>query len=67
MEVVETMTRRMIHFMCQQKTKWLGEKTKELNNLGFKFWYIGEERISKEISRTIKTNIKQRNQHQNCT
>jgi len=49
---------RMINFMCQQKTKWVDEKMKELNNSGFKFWYIGKVGISKEISRTIKTNIK---------
>ena len=32
------MTRRKINFMCQQKTKWVSEKAKELDSLVFKHW-----------------------------
>jgi len=44
MEVVDTMTRKRINFMCLQETKWVGKKAKELDNLGFKLWYTGEAR-----------------------
>ena len=44
MEVVDTMTRRRINFMCLQETKWVGKKVKELDSSGFKLWYTGEVR-----------------------
>jgi len=44
MEVVDTMTRRRINFMCLQETKWVGKKEKELDSSGFKLWYTGEAR-----------------------
>lgn len=30
--------------MCLQETKWTCEKEKELNDYGFKLWYIGKVR-----------------------
>lgn len=39
MEVVDTMIRRRINYMCLQETKWVGKKEKELDNSGFKLWY----------------------------
>jgi exonuclease III len=44
MEVVDTITRRKINFMCLQETKWVGKKVKELDSLGFKLWYTGKVR-----------------------
>ena len=44
MEVVDTMTRRRINFMCLQETKWVGKKARELDSSGFKLWYTGEVR-----------------------
>jgi exonuclease III len=28
--------------MCQQETKWVGEKAKELDSSRFKHWYTGK-------------------------
>jgi len=44
MEVVDTMIRRRINFMCLQETKWVGKKAKELDSSRFKLWYTGEVR-----------------------
>lgn len=44
MEVVDTMVRRKINFMCLQETKWVGEKARELDTTGFKLWYTGKVR-----------------------
>ena len=42
MEIVDAMTKMKINFMCQQKTMWVGEKTKELDSSRFKHWYTGK-------------------------
>ncbi|KAM7489846.1 hypothetical protein LguiB_027330 [Lonicera macranthoides] len=42
MEIVDTMIRRRINFMCLQETKWVGAKAKELDTSGFKLWYTGK-------------------------
>jgi len=44
MEVVDTMIRRRINFMCLQETKWVEKKAKELDSSRFKLWYTGEVR-----------------------
>jgi hypothetical protein len=31
-----------MNFMCQQETKWVGEKAKKLDSLRFKHWYTGK-------------------------
>ena len=33
MDMVDTMIRKRINFMCLQENKWVGEKAKELDNL----------------------------------
>ena len=40
-ELVNTATRRRVNILCVQKTKWKGQKAKEVDNAGFKFWYTG--------------------------
>ena len=32
-DMVDTMIRKRINFMCLQENKWVGEKAKELDNL----------------------------------
>ena len=44
MEVVEVIVRRR-SIMCLQETKWVGLKAKDLENLGFKLWYSGTNRM----------------------
>jgi hypothetical protein len=34
------MTKRHVNILCVHKTKWKGQKTKGVDNTGFKLWYI---------------------------
>jgi exonuclease III len=40
-EVADTMIRRRVNILCVQETKWEGQKAKEVEDTGFKLWYIG--------------------------
>ena len=40
-ELVDTATRRRVNILCVQKTKWKGQKAKEVDNTGLKLWYTG--------------------------
>jgi hypothetical protein len=40
-EIVDTMIRRRVNILCVQETKWKGQKVKEVEYTGFKFWYTG--------------------------
>jgi exonuclease III len=40
-EIVDTMIRRRMNILCVQETKWKGQKAKEVEDTGFKLWYIG--------------------------
>jgi exonuclease III len=40
-EIVDTMIRRRVNILCVQETKWKGQKTKEVEDTGFKLWYTG--------------------------
>ena len=33
--------RRRVNILCVQETKWKGQKAKEVEVTGFKFWYTG--------------------------
>jgi exonuclease III len=35
------MIRRRVNILCVQKTKWKGQKSKEVEDTGFKLWYAG--------------------------
>jgi exonuclease III len=39
-EIVDTMIRRRVNILCVQETKWKGQKAKEVEDTGFKLWYI---------------------------
>ena len=39
-EVIGVMRDRKINILCVQESKWVGEKTKDIN--GYKLWYTGE-------------------------
>jgi exonuclease III len=34
------MIRRCVNILCVQETKWKGQKAKEVEDTGFKVWYI---------------------------
>jgi exonuclease III len=40
-EIVNIMIRRRVNILCVQETKWKGQKTKEVEDTGFKLWYTG--------------------------
>ena len=40
-ELVDTAVMRRVNILCVQETKWKGQKTKEVDNTGFKLWYTG--------------------------
>jgi exonuclease III len=33
--------RRGVDILCVQETKWRGQKAKEVEDTGFKLWYMG--------------------------
>ncbi|KAG2616376.1 hypothetical protein PVAP13_3NG191756 [Panicum virgatum] len=40
-ELVDAAIRRRVNILCVQETKWKGQKTKEVEDTGFKLWYTG--------------------------
>jgi exonuclease III len=40
-EIVDTMIRRRVNILCVHETKRKGQKAKEVEDTGFKLWYIG--------------------------
>ena len=38
---MDAAVRRRVNILCIQETKWKGQKAKEVDNTGFKLWYIG--------------------------
>ena len=59
MEVVEAMVRRRINIMCLQETKWVGLKAKDLENLGFKLWYSGTNRMRNGVGIIVDKTLTQ--------
>ena len=61
MELVDIMTHRKINILCIQETKWVGEKAKEIDNLGFKLWYTGRSRnrngVGVILDKSLKDNV----------
>ncbi|KAI8547554.1 hypothetical protein RHMOL_Rhmol07G0205200 [Rhododendron molle] len=41
-ELVDTMLRRRIGIACLQETKWVGEKAREIEDTGYKLYYMGD-------------------------
>ena len=56
-EIVDTMIRRRVNILCVQKTKWVGQKAKEVENTGFKLWYTGEVRNKNGVDILIDKNL----------
>ncbi|XP_058008954.1 uncharacterized protein LOC131183079 [Hevea brasiliensis] len=61
MELVDTLERKRVNIACIQETKWIGEKSKEVGNSGYKLWFTGKERnkngVGIIIDRTLKNAI----------
>ena len=39
MEIVDTMIRRKINIICLQETKWIGERCRKIENIGYRLYY----------------------------
>jgi hypothetical protein len=57
-ELVDITIRRRVNILCVQKTKWIGQKAKEVENTGFKLWYTEKERSRNGVSILIDKSLK---------
>jgi hypothetical protein len=57
-ELVDTTIRRRVNILCVQETKWTGQKANEVENTGFKLWYIGKERSRNGVNILIDKSLK---------
>ena len=58
---MNTTVRRCVNILCVQETKWKGQKTKEVDNTGFKLWYTGttsnKNRVRVLIDKSLKDGV----------
>jgi hypothetical protein len=59
-EVVDTMIRRRVNIICVQEMKWNGQKTKEVEDTGFKLWYTGNTSIKNGVGIVLDKSLKDR-------
>ncbi|PKU79532.1 ataxia telangiectasia mutated family protein [Dendrobium catenatum] len=61
MELIDIMIHRKLNILCIQETKWVGDKAKEIDSLGFKLWYSGRSRtrngVGVIIDKSLKDNV----------
>jgi hypothetical protein len=57
-EVVDIMIRRCVNIICVEETKWKGQKAKELEDTGFKLWYIGNTSTKNGVSIVLDKSLK---------
>jgi exonuclease III len=57
-ELVDIAIRRHVNILCIQETKWTGQKAKEVENTGFKFWYTEKERSKNGVGILIDKSLK---------
>jgi len=55
MEKIDSITKSKINFMCLQEIKWVDDKAKELDSLGFKNWYTNKLRSRNEVDIIVDT------------
>ncbi len=55
---MDRLERRRVNITCIQKTKWVGEKSKEVGNLGYKLWFIEKERNKNRVGMIINKTLK---------
>jgi exonuclease III len=54
------MIRRRVNILCVQETKWKGQKTKEVEDTGFKLWYTGSMSTKNGVSIVLDKSLKYR-------
>jgi hypothetical protein len=47
-----------MNILCVQKTKWTGQKDKEIENTGFKLWYMRIEHNRNSVDILIDKSLK---------
>jgi exonuclease III len=52
------MIRRRVNILCVQKTKWKGQKAKEVKDIGFKLWYTGTTANKNGVDIVLDKNLK---------
>jgi hypothetical protein len=57
-EVVDTMIRQCVNILCIQETKWKGQKAKEVEDTGLKFWYAGTMSTKNGIGIVLDKSVK---------
>jgi hypothetical protein len=57
-EVVDTMIRWRVNILCFQETKWNGQKTKEVEDTGFKLWYTGTTSTKNGVGIVLDKSLK---------
>ena len=56
-ELVDAMVRRDVSILCVQETKWVGEKARIIEPLGYKLWYIGRDKNRNGVGVIIDTQL----------
>ena len=61
MELVDAMIRKRINIICFSKSKCIHEKSKEIENTRYKFWYArkrrNKNRVGVAIDNILKENV----------
>jgi exonuclease III len=52
------MIRRRANILCVQETKWKGQKTKEVEDIGFKLWYTDTMVNKNEVGIVLDKSLK---------
>ena len=60
MELVDVMIRRKINIICLQETKWIGEKSREIEKTRYKLWYTGKEKNRNGLGVLVDNIIKKK-------
>jgi exonuclease III len=54
------MIRRRVNILCVQEMKWKGQKAKEVEDTGFKLWYIGNTSTMNGVGIVLSKSVKDR-------
>jgi hypothetical protein len=49
---------RCVNILCVQEMKWKGQKTKEVEDTGFKLWYTGNTSIKNDVGIVLDKSLK---------
>jgi hypothetical protein len=52
------MIRRRVNIICVRKTKWKGQKAKEVEDTGFKLWYTGNTLTKNDVGIVLDKSLK---------